>query len=346
MSFTVSQLFPGIETCLNSIGFLFGAGASKEAGFPLIEELTTTVVENLAPASRKTLDEIIKAENLNNDATTGEPNIEIISDLATKYFVNTQESRFRELVNSIQKLIVNTIISVKKPDLTHHIEFLNALKQRAQGTAATVTVLTTNYDVLFELAAGKTGVLIETGFDGSLHRSFSPRVFDLKRGTIENKRFAEYPELRINLLKLHGSVSWFKDGPQIIESGIDLYTKAQERAMVLPRRQKVLDTLSPPFDQLIIRASRILGLSCKYIVSCGFSFGDQHINDQLIFPKLQDGKIRLTALCGQEPECLSDLKKFPAFSAGFPNSCYIDRMDVGTGTDLWKFSTLVKLLKP
>lgn len=36
MSFTLSQLFPGIETGLNRIGFLFGAGTSKEAGYPLM----------------------------------------------------------------------------------------------------------------------------------------------------------------------------------------------------------------------------------------------------------------------------------------------------------------------
>ena len=40
MSLTTSQLFPGIETGLNRIGFLFGAGTSKEAGYPLMGELT------------------------------------------------------------------------------------------------------------------------------------------------------------------------------------------------------------------------------------------------------------------------------------------------------------------
>ena len=107
-----------------------------------------------------------------------------------------------------------------------------------------------------------------------------------------------------------------------------------------------MDTLSEPFDQLFTRASRILGSNCQFVVACGFSFGDKHINDQLIFPKLSAGKIRLTALCGEEPECFIELKKFPPFHAGFPSNCFIDQKEIGTGTDLWKFSVLAQLLEP
>jgi hypothetical protein len=107
-----------------------------------------------------------------------------------------------------------------------------------------------------------------------------------------------------------------------------------------------MDTLSEPFDQLFTRASRILGSSCQFVVACGFSFGDKHINDQLIFPKLSAGRIRLTALCGEEPDCFGELQKFPPFHAGLPGNCFIDQKDTGAGTDLWKFSALAQLLQP
>ena len=64
-----------------------------------------------------------------------------------------------------------------------HVRFLEALKRRAHGTSSTVTILTTNYVVLFELAAGEVGVRIETGFDGPLRRQFDPAVFDLAGDT-------------------------------------------------------------------------------------------------------------------------------------------------------------------
>ncbi len=346
MSFSLSQLFPGIENGLNRIGFLFGAGTSKEAGYPLIGDLTKTVISNLIPPSKETLDEILNATGLSYDPIMGTPNIEVLSDLVTEYFVQTRAAKYGDLESDIRKLIVDAILSVTAPDLTHHVCFLEALKLRAHGTSSTVTILTTNYDVLFELAAGEVGVRVETGFDGPLKRQFDPSVFDLARGTVDKKRFTHRSELHVNIIKLHGSISWLKHEGRVFESGLDLRSTMPEKVLVLPRRRKVMDTLSGPFDQLFTRASRTLGSNCKFVVACGFSFGDKHINDQLIFPKLRDGKIRMTALCGEEPECLGELKKFPPFHAGFPTNCFIDQKDTGAGTDLWKFSALAQLLKP
>ena len=346
MSLTLSQLFPGIETGLNRIGFLFGAGTSKEAGYPLMGDLTKAVVSSLPPHLKPTLDEILGVKGLTYDPATGSPNIEILSDLVTECFVTTQEPKYGDLESEIRKMIVDVILSVPKPDLTYHVRFLEALKSRAHGTSSTVTILTTNYDVLFELAAGEVGVRVETGFDGPLRRVFNPAVFDLARGSVDKTRFIHRSELHVNIIKLHGSVSWLRDGGRVLESGLDLGSSTPERALVLPRRRKVMDTLSEPFDQLFTWASRTLGSKCQFVVSCGFSFGDKHINDQLIFPKLNAGKIRLTAFCGEEPECIDELRKYPPFHAGFPTNCFIDQKDTGTGTDLWKFSALSQLIEP
>ena len=309
-------------------------------------DLTKFVVSSLSKDFRATLDEILTVKNFTYNSGNGTPNIEILSDLVTEYFVTTGDSKYGDLEAEIRRLIVESILSVTSPDLTYHVRFLEALKRRAHGTAQTVTILTTNYDVLFELAAGEVGIRVETGFDGPLRRVFEPDVFDLSRGDVKKARFTPRSELQINLIKLHGSVSWLKDGANVTESGLDLHSLAPERAMVLPRRRKVMDTLAHPFDQLFTRASRTLGTNCKYVVSCGFSFGDKHINDQLLFPKLKSGQIRLMAMCGEEPECLDELKAFPPFHAGFPENCFVDGADTGSGTDLWKFSALADFLTP
>ena len=346
MSFTLSQLFPSIDAGLNKIGFLFGAGTSKEAGYPLMDDFTETVVSNLPQPLKETLDEILTAQNPAYDPARGFPNIEILFDLVTERFVTTQDPKYGNLEATIRKLIVDEVLSITDPDLTHHVRFIEALKQRAHGTSTIVTILTTNYDVLFELAAGEVGVRVETGFDGPLLRVFDPAVFNLSRGIMNKGRFTPRSELQINLIKLHGSMSWLKKGTTVAESGLGLHDPAPERVMVLPRRRKVMDTLANPYDQLFTHASRMLGTTCKYLVSCGFSFGDKHINDHLLFPKLGDGKIRMVAMCGEEPYCLDILKRYPSFHAGFPENCYIDRADTGSGTDLWKFSALVNFLEP
>lgn len=346
MELTLSQLFPGIESGLNNIGFLFGAGTSKEAGYPLMPDLTKSVIGSLDTGNLEALEEILASKGLHYDPAKGDPNIEILSDYVIEHHSRTRDPRFGELENKIRELIVENILSVTAPDLTHHVLFLEALKRRAHGTPTTVTILTTNYDVLFELAAGEVGIRIETGFDGALRRVFDPGVFDLSRGVVTGGRFSERAELTINVLKLHGSISWAKESAGVIESGLDLRGTLHDKIMVLPRRQKVMDTLAEPFDQLFTRAARTLGTKCKYLVSCGFSYGDKHINDQLLFPKLAAKQIRLVALCGQEPECIDEFKAYPAFHVGFPHNCYFDQKDTGTGTDLWKFSSLAQLMMP
>ena len=343
MTLHISDFFPMSETGLNSVGFLFGAGTSKEAGFPVMKELTNTVLEELTHNSRKALDEILSKQDITFNSTTGEPNIEVLSDLVTQFKIDTQDSRYNRLEEEIRKAIVKSITNEQEPDLNNHVCFLEALKRRAAGSSVIVTIITTNYDVLFELAASEVGVRIETGFEGPLLRQFDPAGFNLHRGEINSQRFVEKRELRVNLLKLHGSVSWFKLENRVIESGIDLFNLKKERSMVLPRRRKLFETLSSPFDQLFTRASQALGSTCKYLVSCGFSFSDQHINDHLIFPKLEESKIKLFALCGDEPECLNQMKSYPSFNAGFPRNCYVNGANTYSGTELWKFSELVKL---
>jgi len=346
MSITVSQLFPGIETGLNSIGFLFGAGTSKESGYPLMPDLTKQVVNNLSLENRGVLDVLLGVKGITYDDAAGSPNIEILSDLVTEYFVTTEEKKYGDLEAQIRRLIVEIILAIENPDLTHHVLFLDALKRRAHGSAASVTLLTTNYDLLFELAAAEVGIRVETGFSGVIRRSFDPIAFDLRRGTIAKSRFIERSELCLNLYKLHGSISWSKNGGAIYESGLNLFDKNVERSMVLPRRRKVMDTLSNPYDQLFTKAARMLGTQCKFLVSCGFSFGDKHINDQLLCPKLESGSIRLFALCGEEPENLDIFKAHSPFHAGFPSKCYVDQTESDDGTELWKFSELAKFLNP
>ena len=346
MSFSLADMLPSIGTGLNSVGFLFGAGTSKDAGYPLMGDLTKHVCSNLSVDDKSTLEAILVQNGLNYDESTGSPNIEILADLVIEASINAPKTEHYRLSAEIQRLITETILSVESPNLDDHIKFLEALKRRSAGSSSKVTIFTTNYDILFEMAAGEVGVRMETGFDGSLKRTFSPDSFSLSRGTRAGARFSDKTELHINLVKLHGSIAWMKAGVQLFETGIDLKDLGQKRAIILPRRRKVMDTLAHPFDQLFTKASQILNNECKYLVSCGFSYGDKHINDELLIPKLQEGKIRLTALCGVEPECLPELSQYPSFQIGLPDRCESSIHNSSDGTELWKFSELAELITP
>jgi hypothetical protein len=346
MSYTLTDILPGIGTGLNNVGFLFGAGTSKGAGYPLMGDLTKQVLANLNSDDKITLEGILVQNGLSYDERSGSPNIEILADLVVEASINAPKAEHHRLYAEIQRHISEIILSVESPNLDDHVRFLDALKKRSSGNFSKVTIFTTNYDILFELAAGEVGVRMETGFDGSLKRTFSPDTFGLSRGSLFESRFTNKTELHINLVKLHGSIAWVKEGDKLFETGINLNKLDQNRAIILPRRRKVMDTLAHPFDQLFTKAARILGNECKYLVSCGFSYGDKHINDELLIPKLRESKIRLTALCGVEPECLSDLIAYPSFQIGLPDRCESSIHKSSEGTSLWKFEELTKLITP
>jgi len=162
-------------------------------------------------------------------------------------------------------------------------------------------------------------------------------------GEVAGNRFTPNNQLTVKFVKLHGSISWTSDAGQIFERHPDALTGATNRIMVLPRRKKVMETLAPPHETLFSYMSRVLGAECKYLLCCGFSFGDEHINQHLVLPALQSGRIRLFTLNEFEPSGVVDFKKLPSFGGGYSNEVFMGGKVATPGTDLWKFSQFVKL---
>jgi hypothetical protein len=115
--------------------------------------------------------------------------------------------------------------------------------------------------------------------------------------------------------------------------------------MVLPRRRKVIDTLMAPHDQLFGLTRRTIGADCKYLATCGFSFGDDHINQDLLAPPLAGGKARVFAFCAEETKGMAPLRRLKTFSAGFQTGGIKEGIDHTDGTDCWKFSRFVDLFE-
>lgn len=343
MTLNIEDMFPNINTGLSNIGFFFGAGTSKEAGYPLTDVLTKSVINKLSHDEQDILKELLKKENIDYSFEEGCPDIEIISDLIFKYNLSENNGKFNNLEISIREKIVEELISINNPNIEIHVKFLTALKKLISTRAESIWVFTTNYDLLFEIAAMKARLPIYNGFEGVLNRYFDIERFGLRYGTIEKQKFHEYKEPCIRLFKLHGSISWFKEGKNIYETGDYKLSSKEIRSMILPRKQKVMDTLEHPYDNLFRYAIQIIGNQCKYIASCGYSFRDQHINDQLIIPKLRGGNIRFTALFKEEPENIEQFKQFSSFNYLTKNKIYLDRKEINETSDLWKFSQFVEL---
>jgi hypothetical protein len=340
---TIEDFVPKTRQSIDGVGFLFGAGASFEAGYPLVSGLTHQVIGALATSERAQVDEILASLGTSYDHEKCTPNIEEIADHVTEYHTNSGTPHSAQLREKLRDLVREAITSIENPDIAHHLRFLEGLRRRSFSRPTRVHIITTNYDLLFEQAASQLGIRLVNGFSGSVFRFFSEKEFSLTHGELKSSRFHPDASLTINLIKLHGSVSWFADGEDIRELDPYRIDANALRCMVLPRRTKVIETLRRPYDRLFAVCTNVLGGSCSYLVSSGFSFSDQHINDTLIMPKVEGAGINLTNFCVTEPATLGSVRTRPNITHICADKKIIGGRETVEASELWKFSEFVKL---
>ncbi|NKX38561.1 hypothetical protein HGF13_03190 [Rhodobacteraceae bacterium R_SAG5] len=339
----IEEFVPKARTSIDNLGFLFGAGTSFESGYPLVAGLTKDVIGALHSGERDSLDEVLNAFGNSYDHAAGNPNIEEIADMVIEHHTNSQVERFRVLKERIRELVRDAILDVASPDISNQVNFFERIKARAFDRATDVWVFTTNYDLLFEDACAEVGLKMVNGFIGATTRCFSEREFSLVSGTVTGTRFSQEGGLTVRLVKLHGSVSWFRKDERIFEAAPSAINEAEARCMVLPRRTKVLETLSSPYDRLFRMSSSVLGDKCKHLISSGFSFGDSHINETLVIPKIDSGAISFFNFCHDEPTTLSGSRTRPNVWHFCNDKTINSGRETEASFDTWKFGEFVKL---
>lgn len=342
MTITLDDLFPNASTGLSQIGFLFGAGTSYAAGYPLTRQLTMSVLKKLSVPEIALVEKILFAESITLEVDSGSPDIEILSDILNKAKASGGYIGIETLIDSIRKHIVDVINEVASPNLEYHVYFLKGLKNRMLHRSESIWIFTTNYDIVFELAAAIAKIPIYNGFEGIADRFFDIDRFDVAYGRINGSRtFEPIKEPCIKFVKLHGSISWFQNDDDIIESFSK--DRVDKRCMILPRRTKIIETLEAPYDKLFRYASSIIGNQCKYIVTCGYSFRDEHINDILFASKLRSKTLRLFALSKEETTEMLKFKAHPSFHYMVENKLYYKGETVDGDFQLWDFKKFVEL---
>jgi hypothetical protein len=352
LSFQLVDIFPNLLHGLSNIGFLLGAGASLNAGFPLMPGLTIQVLNKLAPDELNLLDGLVYRSLANHiDQASGEPNIEVISDILEAAILITDikhadHSHMSVLRNIIRQRIVDVLLEVNNPNLDDHIRFFAALNRLLSGRPEHVWIFTPNYELLFEIAASFVKIPLIDGFLGASVRFFNINSLMFQSGTIDGRCFQPFAQSTIRLVKLHGSLDWWRrNGTVYSTQNEDKLQGATERVLVLPRKKKITETLEAPFDDLFRISSRVLGSYCKYLVSCGYGYGDQHINETLLLPKLQQAKLQLTAFVKEDSSNLDPFRTLPSFAFGTESRSKKKNCPVeNEGSDLWQFEKLVDLL--
>ena len=253
--------------------FLLGAGCSYCAGIPSTEDILNQIEKPLKDSFKKAIDSI--KEELQNNTY----NIEIlISVLQSKRgaLLNSKEklnglssSEFQELEQIIKSNlyeIVNANEQNSNLISSHHIQFVKWISGIPRKNC--VEVFTTNYDCLIEKAFEQLNVPFYDGFSGSL----SP-FFDIN--SVENLDFI--PEWS-KLWKIHGSINWKYD---IENKKITKINTHSDSLLIYPSNLKYQESRKLPYIALIERLRELLTKEVV-LLTCGYSWQDEHINDTIL----------------------------------------------------------------
>jgi len=254
-----------------NINFLIGSGASLPAvsvAGNIEKEINDLLEKAPSSANLKALEFVEDIEGKTKDISNDPEEVDIATTL----------SFYLDLLATIDQLL---------------FERKNILLPRQAN------LFTTNYDLFIEHAANQIpSLILNDGFDRSSAIEtdflFMPeRFFDRTyRSSTIYGREAEVPT--INLLKLHGSLSWARgeDGIRFRRDYPEALDKDQRkddalvsqslegRALILPNLRKFGETLlDRTYYDLLRMFSNAMERENSLLISFGFSFEDEHILD-------------------------------------------------------------------
>lgn len=289
--------------------WLLGAGISLEAGIPLMYPLTDRV-EAILKGAEQAYYKYIRSQ------LPAEGHVEhILSHLGDliaianrlkerKYTINTTELTVQQIESfhsSIQEAIRETVQwGYRKADTTSgkpeeignrdkpivsnkdHERFVRALflKRRAGlEHRPPIAIFTTNYDTLIEDSLALSRVSSVDGFNGGSMAFWNPD----DQLTDFDHPFSGHSGCK--LYKLHGSIDWFMSKADIVVRRREWtsYPDSKDgKLLIYPQSTKYLVTQKDPFARLFSALRNALCDSEQSVLCvCGYSFGDEHINEEI-----------------------------------------------------------------
>ena len=284
-----SEYIKGVQQLLISdkknIAFLFGAGTSfakkneDSINVPAIDEMTENIekILNENESYKKALIEIRKEI----ESTKHSYNIEsLLSNLESKIQIigkgelnGLKEACFKSLISKLKKEIKKAVSVhekiLKEDNLKNliHVDFAEWIGRANRKHS--IEIFTTNYDYLLELGLEEKNIPFYDGFTGSYKPFFNAE-------SIEDMGFI--PK-QTKLWKLHGSLGWHYDSE--IKK---VYRKesSDEEMLIYPSTLKYNESKKQPYTALMDRLTSFLKQPDTVLITCGYAFGDEHINDRIL----------------------------------------------------------------
>lgn len=333
----VDEEFEQFQELLNcpEQNWLLGAGISYNAKIPLMYPLTNRVVELLNDSP-----DVLKLVNILKVQLPQDVHIEhILSQLGdysaiasrsvtkeisignTIFTLDQIESAHNEILNHIADTIRYGYVEGEKREvgdkdnfivrIDDHFNFIKTLFYNLRAgineRRKPVRLFTTNYDTLLEDALSLNKIPYWDGFSGG---AVAYRTY--RYGQSE-----PVSEAKAYVVKMHGSIDWYQndDGYLWRVRDRDTYPPKNRRVLIYPQSTKYVATQKDPFSsQFDLFRKAISSPSYNVLIVCGYSFGDEHINQEISLSMSNpDSKTVLLAFCqeinGSIPDVLNTWRK-------------------------------------
>lgn len=270
------------------IGFLFGAGTSFATGLqnvsvPAIEQMTKIIFGEVTKHSAvfsaaieeiqteiETMKSAFNIETMLSSieakrAVIGAGTLNGLNSAALGELANLVKTHVLKLVSVHKNLPANDRKKLAHSRLANWVQ-----KARRRFPSE---IFTTNYDYLFEIALEGSGIPYFDGFSGSYEPFFCPEAVE----DIET-----YPHL-VKLWKMHGSLGWnYRDSDKTVIRKQIVDDDAESSILIYPSHLKYNSSKKQPYVGLIDRLCAFLQQDDAVLFTCGYSFGDSHINERIV----------------------------------------------------------------
>lgn len=182
-----------------------------------------------------------------------------------------------------EELVINDIFTTGRK-----LKFTKLLRH-IQKTEAGISIITTNYDRLIELAIEAAGIGVDTMYAGHVIGQLNPKESQLSfcRGVaLKNKKPVLTYQKRVLVLKPHGSLDWYLVDEKPVRYGGNLGSGI--RLIITPGQNKFRNGYESPFDIHREKANKAIDQASRYLI-VGYGFNDDHLETHLM-PAIKNGR--------------------------------------------------------
>ena len=271
----VNILRQALTSDKNKVAFLLGAGCpmsildeNKKPLIPGIAGLTRTVCEKLDQEKINKLKQGIALPE--NKQATIEDLLGRIRSLIDVIGESEFDGLKKQDLTDMEKKICEEITEEVDKELPNQITPYHNLASWISGIPREhpVEIFTPNYDLLMELSFESKNIPFFDGFLGSRNAFFD----------LHSMEYEELPARWVRLWKLHGSVNWWMDDNGKMFRG-NSKNKDSNKQMIYPSHLKYLQSRRMPYLAMQDRLSNFLSTGQSVLVTNGYSFVDQHLNE-------------------------------------------------------------------